>query len=240
MDLNSKLVHKVLKRKGLLYLYHANTVKTSKTFIKNGALLSRKYIEQNGLEQTPQKSDNIDKKYEIWNYIFLDAINISSYFRNYNYYGPVLFIFNIDLLLEDSIPTVRISKKNPIHWTDSDKIEDRYYESVDEFDKNFYIGNKRRDGGNHIIITNLEGKLELKTNLHLIQIDNPGIMVKDLSDNKRKNHAEAIRDYFIEDIKKLGFNKSVLEIINNRILKFQYFYLHKTERGKYKRLFNRD
>lgn len=53
--LPSKEVYRILREKGLQYLYHANTVATSLTFIKQNALLSRHYVEANNLVQTWQK-----------------------------------------------------------------------------------------------------------------------------------------------------------------------------------------
>jgi len=132
-------------------LFHANTVRTSKTFIEHGAILSRKYIEDHELNQTPQKSDQIDKKFEIWD-----------------------LIFSLDLLQKVSIPSVRITRKNPIYWRDEDTEEMKYYMSTDEFKSDFKSGNKLRDGGNHIILSTLSGKLPFDDTLFGIQIDNPG------------------------------------------------------------------
>ncbi len=53
-DLPSAEIIEILKGKGLLNLYHANTVLTSNTFMENGHLLSREYVEANALLQTPQ------------------------------------------------------------------------------------------------------------------------------------------------------------------------------------------
>src|SRR5680860_43085 len=127
MDLNPKQVHERLKAKGLIFLYHANTTRTSKTFLTKGGMLSREFVEKNELDQTPQKSDDNDKRHGIWDYIFLDAIHVSNYFQNYNFYGPVLFIFNVDVLLKDEIQAVLISKRNPIYWTENDTDETKYY-----------------------------------------------------------------------------------------------------------------
>lgn len=49
--------YNLLKEKGIGQLFHANTLKTSLTFIEQKALLSRHYIESNDLLQSRQKSD---------------------------------------------------------------------------------------------------------------------------------------------------------------------------------------
>ena len=60
----------VLKNKKVHYLYHANTVVTAITFLENNGLYSRQAVEDKGLFQTPQVSDETDK--------FLEFIMIFS------------------------------------------------------------------------------------------------------------------------------------------------------------------
>ena len=52
----------VLRGIGATGLYHANSVTTSSTFLEQGGLLSRKFVEDRGLNQTAQYSDSNDKK----------------------------------------------------------------------------------------------------------------------------------------------------------------------------------
>lgn len=49
-----------LKSKNIEDFYHANTVTTSCTLIKQKGLLSRGTFERKGLEMTPQSSDDCD------------------------------------------------------------------------------------------------------------------------------------------------------------------------------------
>lgn len=51
-QLNAKEVYDLLKKKGVKHLHHANTVRASLTFVKEKALVSRNYVEVNGLVQT--------------------------------------------------------------------------------------------------------------------------------------------------------------------------------------------
>ena len=66
--LSAKSLYSILKEKKVDFLYHANTVLTSLTFIRERALLSRGYVAENNFEQTDQKSDKehfVCKKSEI-------------------------------------------------------------------------------------------------------------------------------------------------------------------------------
>lgn len=69
-SLDSKLLFSLLSAKGVKFLHHANTVKTSLTFIKAKSLLSRAYVEKNSLDQTEQYTDTKDKKFDIWDSVF--------------------------------------------------------------------------------------------------------------------------------------------------------------------------
>ena len=68
--LDPKELYEFFESKKLKYFYHANTVRTSCTFIEQNGLMSRGYVEYKGLTQTPQTSDEVDKKFDVWNDIF--------------------------------------------------------------------------------------------------------------------------------------------------------------------------
>ena len=237
MDIPASEVYEILKDKEVKGLYHANTVRTSKTFLEQGGILSRKRVEDLSLVQTPQKSDEIDKKYNIWNDIFLDAINISKYFSNYNKYGPILFLFSLDLLKNEKIKTVRITRKNPIYWNDEDKTEDRYFASSEDFRSKFKSGNKLKDGGYHIIISTLDGFLTFE-HLKGIQIDNPNINFVD-DNGKKKPIIDGIKEFFSEDLGKNGISDNKIVIKSNLGLMSQYQIMQKFRSDEFKRLFSR-
>src|SRR5688572_13876350 len=94
--IEAKQLFELLKEKGVEFLHHANTVKTSLSFIEKKALLSRSYIETNELVQTPQYTDDKDKKLNIWDSIFLDGWDLHKPF-GINFYGPVLFVMDSKL-----------------------------------------------------------------------------------------------------------------------------------------------
>jgi len=131
MRLNNKELYDFFKEIDIQVLYHANTVRTSLTYFEQNGLLSRGAVEEKGLIQTPQNSDNIDKKLNVWNDVFLDTTDLHTFFSRQNLYGPVLFEFDIDLLLNEEYE-IWITKNNPIYWNVSTPDNERYFVSVQE------------------------------------------------------------------------------------------------------------
>jgi hypothetical protein len=171
MELNSKEIHKSLKSKNINTLHHANTVQTACIFLQNGRLLSRGTVDERRIEQTAQKSDAIDLKYGIWYDIFLDSVDIHERAGRRNLYGPVLFRFNLDVLLENWLPSVWITKKNPTLWKDSDTHSDRYFQSVDEFHNTYKKGNFN----SMFMLRHAGGVLRLLPHLKDIVVDDPAL-----------------------------------------------------------------
>jgi hypothetical protein len=169
MELESFAVCQVLIDKGIDTLHHANTVQTACLFLQNGRLLSRGTVEDRGLAQTPQRSDDLDKRYAIWNDIFLDSVDIHERAKARNLYGPVLFRFRLDLLLEPEIPTVWITRKNPTEWREGEKPEDRFFTSVTEFANKYSKG----DFGSMFMLRHAGGVLRLERHLKDIVLDEP-------------------------------------------------------------------
>jgi hypothetical protein len=138
-------VYNVLKGKRAIHLHHANSVGTSCTFLEEGALLSRNYVEQKGLFQTAQSSDAIDKQYTIWDRIFLDHVDIhdrGGKGKGHNRYGPVLFKFDLDILL--GLPpgtNIEVTKCNPIYWNKFPNSQDRWFQTVQELASTIRFGN---------------------------------------------------------------------------------------------------
>ncbi len=131
MKLDNKELYDLLKRKEVPNLFHANTVATSITFFHEGGLLSREDIEEQALYQTPQTSDEFDKLFDVFGDIFLDTTDLHKHFSRQNHYGPVLFRFDLDLLLDDELE-IWVTKNNPIYWARHSKPEDNYFQSVKE------------------------------------------------------------------------------------------------------------
>lgn len=139
-------VHRVLERIGAKHLYHANTVTTSSTFLEQGCLASRGFVEDHALEQTPQPlSDEKDRKYGIWHRVFLDHVDIhhrAGRVRGPNQYGPVLFLLDLDILLHLPVGSdVFVTKTNPVYWLDNQPEVCRWFQSADELAANLAVGN---------------------------------------------------------------------------------------------------
>ena len=87
-------------------LYHANSVRTSLSYLDLGYLYPRS---RGAGEQTAQASDEMDRELMIYDDIFFDNIDIAQ-ICNGSVYGPIMFVFDDDILDDAEI---RITKTNP-------------------------------------------------------------------------------------------------------------------------------
>lgn len=167
MAISPLQLYNLLKGKGVTHIYHANSLLTSCLFLQNKNLLSRENVSKRGLYQTPQYTDEIDKKVGVWNDIFMDTIDIHKRIKNANKYGPVTFRFSIELL-KDYQGEILITKLNPAYWQG---IEDnkRYFQNIEDLNNNLTIG----DFGQMIILRNNDGTIPLSPHLSSIIVDNP-------------------------------------------------------------------
>lgn len=181
-------IKKILIEKGIQNLYHANTVRTSQTFIEKKTLLSRGIIRDKGFIQTPQRSDTSDQEFDVFYDIFFDSVDIHQRGKNSNLYGPVMFVFSIDLI--DSIPpnSIKITKSNPWYWQKTDTNEERYFLTPNDLEHNFFRGNFQQ----HITIRHQKFPISFEY-LEKIVIDNPQL----------ENHSEPQKAYdFLSDLLK--------------------------------------
>lgn len=203
-DLNKIELYEILKEKGITHLYHANTVGTSITFLNQSHLLSRKFVEDNNLFQTTQYTDAKDKKFEIYDDVFLDFIDIHKEWNKHNFYGPFLFSFDIELLKSDLIKTLRITKKNPSNWSDSESEKDWYYSDLDKFKDNYKKENKKKNIGSMIILKDIDGKLPLRPHLNKMIFDNPNLTLN--IKGEKKYLANLLKATLEEVINNNGFS----------------------------------
>lgn len=170
--MQGKEVFDALKKIGVAHLHHANSVTTSCTFLEQGGLLSREFVEQNKLVQTPQESDPIDKKFGIWGRIFVDQVDIharAGRVKAPNEYGPVLFVIDLATLLQLPANTdVLVTKENPIYW-EGKPDPARWFQDVDELAKGVRLGTF----GQMIMIQAPSGKLDFPNGCAQIVLDNP-------------------------------------------------------------------
>ncbi|MFB9843921.1 hypothetical protein [Mucilaginibacter ginsenosidivorans] len=174
--LSGKGVYAILKKKGVEFLYHANTVLTCLTFIKEKALLSRHQVESDGLLQSPQKSDAEDKKYDVWDCVFLDGVDLHKKYSRANKYGPVLFRLKLELLASQTVQHIHVTKTNPWYWNDRLPPEKRYYQSLEELE-NDYLTGKKLDSQIMFTVRNPGREIKLNKFLDSIGIDEPKIPV---------------------------------------------------------------
>lgn len=167
-------VYGVLQQIRATHLYHANSVTTSCTFLEEAGLVSRGLVEDHGLKQTPQpSSDEIDKKYGIWHSVFLDHVNIherAGKSKGPNYYGPVLFVLDLKILL--SLPEnteVLVTKVNPVHWYDGQPDGDRWFQSPEELAKDIHFGEFHK----MLVIQTPSEKVDFPDRLARIFLDDP-------------------------------------------------------------------
>lgn len=126
MKINNLRLHQFFTEKNITHFHHANSLATASSFIEEYGLLSRGCVEKKGLFQTTQTSDEIDKKYDVWDDIFIDTVDLHGHFPRQNLYGPVLFKFTTDFLLEDNIE-IWITKNNPVYWNENTTSEEKYF-----------------------------------------------------------------------------------------------------------------
>jgi len=140
---------------------------TACTFLQEGYLLSRGEAQARQLPQSAQRSDLRDQELGIWNYVFLDLVDIHHRGRKRNAYGPVLFV--IDPAIMNGDFPVLITKKNPISWQNGESPDDWYYGDISEFSRNYRVGDFR----SMVLVGNQGGALCLRGSLQRIILDDP-------------------------------------------------------------------
>jgi hypothetical protein len=133
MRLDNSFVYDFLGQQGVTYLHHANTLATSLSFLNN----SRGLIEKLGLFQTAQDSDYDDKSNDVWDDVFFDTKDLHGHFPRQNLYGPVLFKYQLSLLLEMDLE-IFITKNNPMFWKANTPYNERYFVSTDDLSANWH------------------------------------------------------------------------------------------------------
>lgn len=169
--MNAKIVKNCLLNAGVDHLYHVNTVVTSLSFINQCGLLSRQTAEILGVAQTPQSSDDIDREFGIYNDIFFDSVDIHDRAKLPNEYGPVMFVYSVDVLDTLTEYDICITKDNPIYWEDGMQDNEKYFNN----EKEILFGFSKGDFNKHITVRNISKPLPFDY-LEEIVIDNPGTM----------------------------------------------------------------
>ncbi len=175
MELEAKAVLEILRQKGVTALYHANTVQTACTFLQQGFLMARGVVEERGLVQTPQQSDESDRKHGIWYDVFVDAFDIHQKLRRVNAYGPVLFVLDVELLSRASMASIWITKSNPASW-DKKALSNRYFSTIEEFRQQY----RKHEPEQQFMLRHSGGLLRLAPHLLKIVVDDPEVRVNEV------------------------------------------------------------
>lgn len=171
MSINASIIKEILMEKGIDCLYHVNTVETAITFLSNGGLLSRGAVEDKDLIQTDQPSDAKDKEVGVFYDIFFDSVDIHERSKNINDYGPVTFVYSIDVLDYLNDKEIKITKDNPIRWNSGMSEGEKYFTDVDSIYLEYCKGTFKQ----HLTICDMHEPLPFLPYLFKIIIDNPGI-----------------------------------------------------------------
>jgi hypothetical protein len=187
-------VYAILEGISATHLHHANSVTTSCTFLEQGGLVSRRFAERHNLPQTPQPmSDELDKKFQIWHCLFLDHVDIherGGRKKGPNKYGPVLFIFELKMLLDLPQGTeIFVTKSNPIHWWEGQPNSDRWFQSPQELAANLNYGAFDK----MLVIQTPSEKIEFPDDFATILLDDPQRQVSSGTDaySNAENHLKA-------------------------------------------------
>lgn len=160
---------KALLDKGVTELYHANSVVTSCEFLRQGALLSRGSVESMKLRQTPQFTDAVDKRYNIWNDVFVDSVDIHTRGSRANHYGPVLFVLDTEKLMNDlTTGQLSFTRYNPSKWAKITQHR-RWFADMDEVAEEFDVNNF----DHMVVFRHCGGHVPLKNSLKKIIVDTP-------------------------------------------------------------------
>lgn len=227
--INPKNLYIILKEKGITNLYHANSMLTATTFIEQGALLSRGYIEDKGLAQTEQQSDDNDKQVNVWYDIFLDGKDLSVHYNRPNLYGPVLFVMKLEMLLSPNIGNILITKDNPMYWNINTPLSDRYYNSCDNFKKDYLNRGKHLDARIMFTFRNADTLIRLKKFCVRIILD------KTMCLYQERNLDETFENHIKNKMQEASIGHIPLETREN--YKKQYIAMFKSKFNQFLNLF---
>jgi len=174
MDIPSKHVYEALHEEGIEEIHHANSVITACQFLRAKSLMSRGTVERLGITQTPQKSDDIDKRYGIWFDVFADSVDIHDRASRANAYGPVMFVFDAKIIEKTYTGRIWVTKLNPTKW--SGKADnDRWFQGKDDLEENLVKGQFDQ----MLVLRHCGGELPFKSYLKKIILDDPKLKTHD-------------------------------------------------------------
>jgi hypothetical protein len=170
----SKHVFEALRAKRVTRLHHANSVATACQFIRSRSLLSRGTVQRMGLIQTPQDTDETDRRYSLWFDVFLDSVDIHDRAHRANVYGPVLFVFDAAILDRNHTGRIWVTKANPTKWAGKPDT-DRWFQGRDDLRQHFVKG----EFDQMIVLRHCGGAIGFGDHLTRIVLDDPNSQTDD-------------------------------------------------------------
>jgi hypothetical protein len=150
--------------------------------------LSRGAVEESGLYQSEQSSDGLDKAFNVWNDVFIDTIDLHGYFPRQNLYGPILFEFTVDLVLNADYE-IWITKNNPINWSKTHSDEEKYFVDIEELSQKWDTIQRQRK-----MVTIRNNKTSILFDyLNKVIADDPRVKIKDGDIHLFKEAKDAIK-----------------------------------------------
>lgn len=174
MDIPSSHVYEALTEKGIDELHHANSVATACQFLRSNSLMSRGTVERKGIAQTPQSSDDLDKRYGVWFDVFADSVDIHHRARRANVYGPVMFVIDTKLIERSYTGRIWVTKLNPTKWAGKSE-KARWFQNKEDLSENLVKG--RLD--QMLVLRHCGGELPFKKYLKKIILDDPRLKNED-------------------------------------------------------------
>lgn len=174
MDMPSSHVFETLSEMGVAQLHHANSVVTACQFLRSRALLSRGTVERRGVIQTPQGSDESDRRYSVWFDVFLDSVDIHHRAGRANVYGPALFVLDINVINRAGTGRLWVTKLNPTKWAGK-SARHRWFQNRQDLEDNFVVG----EFDQMLAARHCGGELPFRNHLQRIILDDPECETED-------------------------------------------------------------
>lgn len=134
--LNRHNLRSLLVGNGIKFLYHTNTVTTSRSYLIAGQMLSRQQCVARSLDQSGQYTDAKDQAHGMWNRLFLNVRNSHDQYSGVSLFGPIRFVVSVQKLfdhLEEQLGNIGITETNVERWTSNH--EGRWFTQVPQFTK---------------------------------------------------------------------------------------------------------
>jgi hypothetical protein len=175
MQIVSKRVYDILKGKGVSSIYHASSVMTACSVLRNRCLLSPASADKLGLFQSTQTSAKLGRNFGIWDDVFTEMTDLHQLTGAPNRRGPVLFKLDIEIIRCTVNGMAWVTKSNPSGWAVSTPHERRWFTSANDLDHYFDLDNAEY----MTLFRHCGGRLPIANHLQEVIVDDPQISIED-------------------------------------------------------------